>query len=37
MGRPSPMLDGFKPDRIAHFTNAEIDAFLASADMGNAG
>jgi sarcosine oxidase subunit beta len=37
MGRPSPMLDGLQPDRIAHFTNAEIDAFLASADTGNAG
>jgi sarcosine oxidase subunit beta len=37
MGRPSPMLDGLNPDRIAHFTNAEIDAFLASADTGSAG
>ncbi len=37
MGRPSPLLDDLKPDRIAHFTDAEIAAFLASEDMGNAG
>jgi sarcosine oxidase subunit beta len=37
VGRPSPMLGGLKPDRMAHFTDAEIDAFLASTDGGSAG
>lgn len=37
MGLPAPELDDLKPDRIATFTSAQIEAFLAADDKGKAG